>query len=259
MTSVVVIGGTGLIGKQVVQRLTAAGHTAIPASPGLGVNAVTGEGLAEVLAGADVVVDVSNSPSFADEAVMAFFTTATGNLLAAAAAAGVGHVVALSVVGTERLPDSGYFRAKVAQERMIRESGPPYSLIHATQFFEFVDSIVQAATDAEGTSVRLAPVLFQPIAAADVANAIARAALTAPLNGRVEIAGPEQVRLDELVRSVLAQRDDPRVVISDPDARYFHARLHERALVPDDGVVLAETTYAQWLAQSASALAPILA
>ena len=191
---------------------------------------MTGEGLDAALEGADVVVDVSNSPSFEDAAVLKFFQTSTGNLLAAAAAAGVGHYVALSVVGTERLSESGYFRAKIAQENLIKESSIPYSIVHATQFFEFVKRIAADAT--EGDTVRLAPVLIQPMAAADVASAVARISVGSPVNGTVEVAGPEQFRLDEIVRRALSVRHDPRNVVADPHARYFAAKLDERMLVP---------------------------
>ena len=200
---IVVIGGTGLIGSKLVKKLREQGHEAVAASPNSGVNTLTGEGLAEALRGASVVVDVSNSPSFEDAAVLKFFETSTRNLLAAEAAAGVGHHVALSVVGTERLSESGYFRAKIAQEKLIKESAIPYSIVHATQFFEFVKSIADAATD--GNTVRLAPVLIQPMAADDVASAVGKIAVGTPLNGTVEVAGPEQFRLDELIRRGLAR------------------------------------------------------
>ena len=237
---IVVIGGTGLIGSKLVEKLREHGHEAVPASPDSGVNTLTGEGLAEVLEGAAVVVDVSNSPSFEDEAVLAFFETSTRNLLEAEAAAGVGHHVALSVVGTDRLSESGYFRAKIAQEKLVKGSPIPYSIVHATQFFEFVKSIADAATD--GDTVRLAPVLIQPMAAEDVAAAVGRTAVGSPLNGIVEVAGPEQFRLDEFIRRGLEERDDPRKVVADSDARYFGARLSQRTLVPGDDAGLAETT-----------------
>ena len=194
-----------------------------------------------------MVVDVSNSPSFEDAAVLEFFETSTRNLLAAEAAAGVGHHVALSVVGTERLPESGYFRAKIAQEKLIKGSPIPYSIVHATQFFEFVKSIADAATD--GDTVRLAPVLIQPMAADDVASAVGGVAVGAPLNGTVEVAGPEQFRLDELIRQACSARNDPREVVADPHARYFGAELDERTLVPGDGARLAETRFEDWLTQ----------
>jgi uncharacterized protein YbjT (DUF2867 family) len=242
---IVVIGGTGLIGSKLVARLTERGHEAIAASPNTGVNTLTGEGLAEVMEGASVVVDVSNSPSFEDRAVMEFFRTSTSNLLAAEAAAGVGHHVALSVVGTERLSESGYFRAKIAQEELIKDSSIPYSIVHATQFFEFVKSIAQAATD--GNSVHLAPVLIQPMAADDVAKAVGRTAVGSPLNGTIEVAGPQQFRLDELIRMALSARNIQLEVVADPRARYFGALLGERTLVPGDGALLFETRFKDWL------------
>jgi len=242
---IVVIGGTGLIGSKLVAKLHLQGHEAVAASPDSGVNTLTGEGLADVLVGADVVVDVSNSPSFEDAAVMEFFETSTRNLLAAEAAARVGHHVALSIVGTERLTESGYFRAKIAQERLIRDSSIPYSIVHATQFFEFVESIAAAAT--EGDSVRLAPVLIQPMAADDVAHALEHVVIGAPVNGVVEVAGPEQFRLDELIRRGLSARNDPREVVADPGARYFGAVLGERTLVPGNEARLGETRFEDWL------------
>jgi uncharacterized protein YbjT (DUF2867 family) len=249
MTKVVVIGGTGLIGSRVVARLAEQGHEAIAASPNSGVNTLTGEGLAEVLAGAQVVVDVSNSPSLEDKAALEFFTTSTGNLLAAEQAAGVGHHLALSVVGTERLPESGYFRAKLAQEQLIRESGIPYSIVHATQFFEFVKSIADAATDA--TTVRLSPALIQPIAADAVASAVVRTAVGEPIYGTIEIAGPEQFGLDELIRRGLSFRGDPRAVVADPKARYFGARLGERTLLPGADARTLGPRFEDWLVQTA--------
>jgi uncharacterized protein YbjT (DUF2867 family) len=245
---VLVIGGTGLIGSKLVRKLTEHGHEAVAASPDTGVNTLTGEGLAEAMEGTAVVVDVSNSPSFEAAAVLEFFETSTRNMLAAEAAAGVGHHVALSVVGTERLPTSGYFRAKVAQERLITGSSIPYSIVHSTQFFEFMKSITQAATD--GDTVRLAPVLIQPIAADDVATAVGKVAAGQPLNGIVEIAGPQLFRLDDLVRHVLSVRHDPRSVIADPHAPYFGAELGERTLVPGDGAQLGATRFEDWLEQS---------
>jgi uncharacterized protein YbjT (DUF2867 family) len=242
---VVVIGGTGLVGSKLVEKLVEHGQEAVPASPDSGVNTLTGEGLAEVIEGADVVVDVSNSPSFEAEAVLAFFETSTRNLIEAEAAAGVGHHVALSVVGTDRLAESGYFRGKIAQEKLIQESPIPYTIVHATQFFEFAKGIADGATD--GDTVRLAPVLIQPMAADDVAAAVAKAAVGPPVNGIVEVAGPEQFRLDEFIRRGLESRDDPREVVADPDARYFGARLDERTLVPDGDASLAETHFEDWL------------
>jgi uncharacterized protein YbjT (DUF2867 family) len=248
---IVVIGGTGLVGSKLVTRLQDRGFEAVAASPDTGVNTLTGEGLAGALEGASVVVDVSNSPSFEEEAVMRFFTTSTGNLLAAEATAGVGHHVALSVVGTERLADSPYLRAKMAQEELIRGSGIPYSIVHATQFFEFFTSIIDGATD--GDTVRLAPVLFQPMAADDVAAAVGEVSVGEPVNGVLEIGGPEQFRLDELARKALSNRNDPRQVISDPHARYFGAELGERTLVPGSDATLGETRLADWLKLSAVA------
>jgi uncharacterized protein YbjT (DUF2867 family) len=245
----VIIGGTGLIGSKLVTRLRERGHDAVAASPDTGVNTLTGEGLAEVLRGASVVVDVSNSPSFEDAAVMQFFTTSTRNLLKAAGAAGVTHYVALSVVGTERLSESGYFRAKTAQEQLIKASSIPYSIVHATQFFEFVKSIAAAAT--EGNTVRLAPVFIQPMAADDVAKAVGRIAVGTPVNGIVEVAGPEQFRLDELIRDGLKARQDPREVVADPQSRYFGAMLSERTLVPADNARLGEIRFQEWLGQPA--------
>ncbi|MET8310994.1 SDR family oxidoreductase [Micromonospora sp. NPDC005173] len=246
---IVVIGGSGLIGSKLVDRLGAQGHEAVAASPKTGVNTLTGEGVGEVLDGADVVVDVSNSPSFEDAAVLDFFQTSTRNLLAAATEAGVGHYVALSVVGSDGLPDSGYMRAKVAQEKLIAESGLPYSLVHATQFFEFVQGIIDAGTD--GDTVHLAPVLIQPIAADDVAATVADVAVGTPTNAVVEVAGPEQFRLDELGRSVLAGSKDPRSVVTDPAARYFGATLGERSLVPADGARVADRSLDDWRTQAA--------
>jgi len=248
---IVVIGGTGLIGSKVITKLTEHGHEAVSASPNSGVNTLTGEGLAEVLVGADVVIDVSNSPSFEENAVLDFFTTSTTNLLAAEKAAGVSHHVALSVVGTDRLPDSGYFRAKVAQENLIKASGLPYSIVHATQFFEFVKSIADAATD--GTTVRLSHALIQPIAADDVATAVARTAVGSPLQGTLEVAGPTQLGLDELVRTGLSLRGDPREVVVDANAPYFGAVLAERTLVPDADATVFSTTFEEWLGGQAAA------
>jgi uncharacterized protein YbjT (DUF2867 family) len=245
---IVVIGGTGLVGSKLVTKLREHGHEPVPASPASGVDTLTGEGLAAVVEGASVVVDVSNSPAWEDAAVLKFFETSTRNLLAAEATAGVGHHVALSVVGTERLSASGYFRAKVAQEKLIESSSIPYSIVHATQFFEFVDRIADAATD--GTTVRLAPVLIQPMAADDVASAVAKVAVGPPANGIVEIAGPQQFRLDDLVRQSLRDRHDPRDVVTDPHARYFGVEVDERTLVPAADAQLAETRFDQWLSQS---------
>jgi uncharacterized protein YbjT (DUF2867 family) len=242
---IVVIGGTGLIGSKLVTKLNTHGHEAVPASPNSGVNTLTGEGLAEVLKGTDVVVDVSNSPSFEDAAVLKFFETSTRNLLTYEAAAGVGHHVALSIVGVERLPESGYMRAKIAQEKLIKESSIPYSIVHATQFFEFIKSIADAATT--GDKVRIPPVAFQPIAANDVACALVHAATAEPQNRTIEIAGPERLRFDEFIRRGLSARNDQREVIADPDARYFGAVLSENSLVPVGDAQLGETTFEEWL------------
>ena len=231
-------------------RLREHGHDAVAAAPNTGVNTLTGEGLAEVLQGASVVVDVSNSPSFEDAPVMRFFTTSTGNLLSAARAAGVTHYVALSVVGTERLLESGYFRAKQAQEQLIKASGIPYSIVHATQFFEFVNNIAANAT--EGNTVRLPPAFIQPMAADDVATAVAKIAVGTPVNGVVEIAGPQEFRLDELIRTGLKARQDPREVVSDPGARYFGAMLDMRTLMPAAGARLGDVRFTEWLNQSTS-------
>ncbi|MDG9676591.1 SDR family oxidoreductase [Micromonospora sp. DH14] len=241
---IVVIGGSGLIGSKLVARLDEQGHETVAASPKTGVNTLTGEGVDDALTGAEVVVDVSNSPSFEDKAVLEFFETSTRTLLAAASDAGVRHYVALSIVGCDRIPDSGYMRAKVAQEKLIVASGIPYSIVHATQFFEFLQGIIDAATD--GDTVHLAPVLIQPMAADDVAAAAAEVALGAPTNSVVEVAGPEPFRLDELGRSLLADQQDPRSVVADPDARYFGAKLGERSLVPADGARLAGTGLDDW-------------
>ena len=241
---IVVVGGSGLIGSLLVEKLGTQGHQVLPASPKTGVNTLTGEGLAGALQGAAVVIDVSNSPSFEDAAVLEFFETSTRNLLRAEAANGVGHHVALSVVGTERLAESGYFRAKGVQEREIRAGSIPYSIVHATQFFEFLGNIADEAADDD--SVRVAPVMVQPMAAEDVATAVGTVSVGAPLNDVVEIAGPESFRLDELIGRVLAARDDPRTVVSDPKARYFGARLGERSLLPAASATLLETTFAEW-------------
>lgn len=243
---IVVIGGTGLIGSQVVKRLGEHGHDAVPASPNSGVNTVTGEGVKEVLRGADVLVDVSNSPSFADDDVMSFFTTATTNLTQAAKEAGVGHYVALSIVGTDELPDSGYLRAKVAQEKLITSSGLPYSIIRATQFFEFAGAIADSAT-VDGV-VHLPHGGVQPMAASDVAAVVARTAASDPINGVQEIGGPEELTLDGWVRTVLAQRKDAREVVGDPQAQYFGTFLTGKQLVPNEGAQLQPTSLADWLA-----------
>src|SRR5262245_19055703 len=246
---IVVIGGSGLIGSKVVKKLGELGHQAVAASPSSGVNTITGEGLAEVLHGASVVVDVSNSPSFEEAAATAFFKTSNHNLLTGEAAAGVGHHVALSVVGTELLAESGgvggYFRAKLAQEKLIKESSIPYSIVRATQFFEFVNSIADSATD--GNAVRVQTVLIQPMAAEDVAGAVCRAAMGEPVNGTVEVAGPEQFGFDELIRRALRARNDPREVFADPQAKYFGAEVDERTLVPTGNALLGPTRFDDWL------------
>ena len=247
---IVVIGGTGLIGSKLVNKLREHGHEAVAAAPNTGVNTLTGEGLADVLQGASVVVDVSNSPDWDDAAVLKFFKTSTRNLLTSEAAAKVGHHVALSVVGTDRLSASGYFRAKIAQEKLIKESSIPYTIVHATQFFEFLKGLADISM--VGDKVHLPPVLFQPMAADDVASAVARIAVGQPVNGIVEIAGPEQFRVDELVRRRLASIKDPREVVADPNARYSGAKLSERTLVPDNNARLGETRYETWLIQPAT-------
>lgn len=244
---IVVIGGTGRIGSKVVSLLTEHGHEAVAASPNTGVNTLTGEGLAEVLKGAQVVVDVSNAPSWEEKAVMDFFTTSTGNLLKYGATAGVGHLVALSVVGTDRLTESSYFRAKLAQEKLIKEASLPYSIVHATQFFEFVKAIADFST--QGDQVHLPPVLFQPMAAADVAKAVARTAAGKPANGIVEVAGPEKFRLNELIGLALKSLGDPRQVVSDPKAPYYGVHVTERTLIPEDDARLGEIRFEDWVAQ----------
>ncbi len=247
---IVVIGGSGRIGSKVVNKLREHGHEAIAASPKSGVNTVTGEGLAEVLKSASVVVDVSDSPDWDDAAVLKFYQTSTRNLLTQEAAAGVGHHVALSVVGTDRLAESGYFRGKIAQENLIKASSVPYSIVHATQFFEFLKGLADFMFD--GKEVRLPHVLFQPMAADDVASSVARVAVGPPVNGIVEIAGPEQFRLDELVRRRLASLKDPRKVIADPNARYAGAKVSEKTLLPGNNARLAETRFEAWLKQPAA-------
>lgn len=244
---IVVIGGSGLIGKKVVTNLRQRGHEALAASPSSGVNAVTGEGLAQALAGAQVVVDVANAPSWEDAAVLAFFEASGRNLLAAEAAAGVGHHVALSVVGTDRLLASGYFRAKLAQEHLIKASPVPYTIVRATQFFEFVGGIAQAAT--EGQTIRLPPALMQPIGSDDVAAAVADAALAEPLNGTVDLAGPDPIRQDDLVRQFLSATGDARTVITDPKALYYGIAVDDRSLTPGDNPRLGRTRFADWLAR----------
>ena len=242
---IVVIGGTGLIGSKLITKLNALGHEAVAAAPNTGVNTLTGEGLTEVLKGAQVVVDVSNSPSFEDAAVMNFFQTSTRNLLSCEAAAGVGHHVALSIVGSEGLPQSGYMRAKVAQEKLIKKGPIPYTIVHATQFFEFTKRIADEAT--VGDSVRLPPVLFQPMAADDVASALCKVAISSALKGSIEIAGPDVFRFDELIQQRLSADNDPREVVADPEARYFGTELSERSIVPGDNAQLGATRFADWL------------
>jgi uncharacterized protein YbjT (DUF2867 family) len=244
---IVVIGGSGLIGSKLVPKLREHGHEALAASPNTGVNTVTGEGLAEALKGASVVVDVSNAPAWEDAAVMKFFETATRNLLSVETTAGVTHHVALSVVGTDRMLASGYFRAKMAQENLIKSSPIPYSIVRATQFFEFVKGIADISTD--GGNVRLPHVLFQPMSADDVASAVGRVAMGAPVNGTVEVGGPEKSQLDELIREALAAWKDPREVVADPHAHYYGVEVSERTLIPDDGAQLGETRFADWLKQ----------
>lgn len=243
---VVVVGGTGLIGSKVVEKLNAHGHEATAAAPQTGLNTLTNEGVDEAVAGADVVVDVSNSPSFADDEVMEFFKTSTTNLLAAVKKAGVNHFVALSVVGCDRLPDSGYLRAKVAQEKLIAESGIPYCIVRATQFFEFGKRIADAAT-VDG-KVYLPPAFFQPMAADDVAAAVGRQAVGEPVNGVIETGGPEKVRMSEFVAAGLKRVGDPREVVSDPHAQYFGTELADDSLVPGPDAVPATTSYADWVA-----------
>ncbi len=245
---IVVIGGSGLIGSKLITKLREHGHEAVSASPNSGVNTVTGEGLADVLKGASVVVDVSNSPAWDDAAVMNFFETSTRNLIKFGTAAGIQHLVALSVVGTDQLAESGYFRAKIAQEKLIKASSIPYSIVHATQFFEFLNKLADFGSS-DGNKVGLPGVLFQPMSADDVATAVGRVAVGAPVKGIVETGGPEKFRLDELVRQRLAQLNDPREVVTDPNARYAGAKIDDRTLVPGDGARLGETRLETWLAQ----------
>jgi uncharacterized protein YbjT (DUF2867 family) len=244
---IVVIGGTGLIGTKVVAKLSKAGHQTVAAAPDTGVNTLTGEGLAAALKGAQVIIDVSNSPSFEDNAVMDFFTTSTTNLLLYGAEARVGHLVVLSVVGARRLTESGYLRAKIAQETIIRDGKLPYSIVHATQFFEFVKALADLAT--QGGQVRIAPVFIQPMAADDVATAVGRVSVGTPINGIVEVAGPDKFRLDELAGRALKAIGDPREVVADPNALYFGARLSDNSLVPGADAVLGEIRFDDWAAQ----------
>jgi uncharacterized protein YbjT (DUF2867 family) len=244
---IVVIGGSGLIGSKLVATLREAGHDPLPASPDSGVDTLTGEGLEEALEGGEVVVDVSNAPAWDDAAVMDFFQTSSRNILAAETAAGVSHHVALSVVGTERLQESGYFRAKLAQEEAVKAAAVPYTILRATQFFEFIGRIADASTD--GETVRLPPVLIQPEAADDVAAALADVAVSAPVNGIVELAGPEAFRFDELARRVLSANNDPRRVIADVGARYFGAELDDHSLTPGSNPRIAPTRFEDWLSE----------
>jgi uncharacterized protein YbjT (DUF2867 family) len=246
---VVVIGGTGLIGSKVTELLNAHGHDAVPAAPQTGVNTLTGEGLDDALAGADVVVDVSNSPSFADDDVMSFFVTATTNILAAEKKAGVKHHVALSVVGTGSLPDSGYLRAKAAQEDLIKGSGVPFSIVHATQFFEFTRAIADGSM-IDG-KLHLAPVHYQPIASDDVASAVSRVAIGVPLHGIKEIGGPERVRMDEFIPAALTKSGDTREVVVDEHATYFGTELADDSLVPGPDAELGSITYEAWAKEPA--------
>ncbi len=245
---IVVIGGTGLIGSKLVEKLREAGHDAVPASPDSGVDTYTGQGLEQALEGAEVVVDVSNAPFWEDQAVLDFFQTTSRNILAVETAAGVGHHVVLSVVGTDRLPDSGYFRAKLAQEEAVKAASIPYTILRATQFFEFLGRIADSST--VGQTVRLAPVLVQPESADDVAAALAEVAVNEPVNGIVELAGPESFRFDELARRVLSANNDPRQVTADVHARYFGAELDEHSLLPGDNPLIASTRFEEWLDQS---------
>lgn len=244
---IVVIGGTGLIGTKLVSKLNQGGHEVVAASPSTGVNTITGQGLAEALKGAQVIVDVTNSPSWEEQAVLDFFTTSTQNIIKYGAAAGVGHLAALSVVGTDRLSESAFFRAKIAQEKLIKESSLPYSIIHAPQFFEFVKGIADFST--QGNEVHLAPVLIQPMAADDVATAVGRVSVGTPVNGIVEVGGPEKFRLDKLIRLCLNALGDSREVVVDPNALYSGARLSERTLVPEDDAKLGEIRFQDWIAQ----------
>lgn len=242
---IVVIGGSGLIGKKVVMDLRQRGHEVVAASPSTGVNTVTGEGLARALAGAKVAVDVANAPNWEDDAVMAFFETSGRNLLVAEVAAGVSHHVVLSVVGTDRLLESGYFRAKLVQENLVKASSMPYAIVRATQFFEFVGGIAQTAT--QGQTVRVPPVLMQPIVSDDVAAGVAETALAEPLNDTIELAGPDPIRQDELVRQYLDATGDTRTVISDPQARYFGNAVNDQSLTPGAHARLGSTRFKDWL------------
>ena len=246
---IVVIGGSGLIGRNVVRRLVAQEHDPVPASPATGVDTITGEGLADVMAGADVVVDVSNAPVWDDDAVMKFFTTSSRNLLAAERDAGVGHHVAVSIIGADRLPDSGYMRAKVAQEAAIKAASVPYTIVRATQFFEFIGGIADSST--EGKTVLLPPALMQPIAADDVAGALADISVGRPLNGMIELAGPEAIRMDELARRFLSAKRDPREVSTDVNVRYYGTEVDDRSLTPGSDPRIGPTRFEDWLSHSA--------
>jgi uncharacterized protein YbjT (DUF2867 family) len=247
---IVVIGGTGLIGSKVASNLRRNGHEVIAAAPNSGVNTITGEGLSEALAGANVVVDVANSPSFADDAVMAFFTTSGRNLLLAESEAGVRHHVALSVVGAERLPDNGYLRAKLAQEELIKLSGIPYTIVRSTQFFEFIDGIADAST--QSGVVRVSPAHVQPVASDDVAALVAKVATMAPMNGTIELAGPEPISLDDLLRRYLQAKRDPRSVVAEVRARYFGSELNDKSLTPGDNPHIGATSFDSWFSRSAA-------
>ena len=250
---IVVIGGTGLIGSKLVKKLGEHGHQALATAPSSGVNSITSEGLADALKGASVVVDVTNSPSWEDAAVLNFFETSTRNLLAYGKAAGVKHHVALSVVGTERLLESGFFRAKLAQENLIKASSNPYTIVRATQFFEFVKAIADFST--KGNEVSLPSALIQPMSADDVAGALVGIVTSSPVNRTIEIGGPEKFRLDELARRALAAFHDPRTVISDPHGRYYGIQVSEKALLPDDDARLGATRFEDWLTQAAKPVA----
>jgi uncharacterized protein YbjT (DUF2867 family) len=246
---IVVIGGTGLIGSKVASNLRQKGHEIVAAAPSTGVNTITGGGLTEALAGAQIVIDVANAPDFSDEAVLSFFKTSGRNLMGAGKAAGVRHHIALSVVGADRLPDSGYLRAKLAQEELIKASGIPYTIVRATQFFEFLGAIAQSSTD--GQTVRLSPAYLQPVASDDVAALVASVATTAPANGVIELAGPERIGLDDLVRRYFAAKHDPRKVVTDIHARYFGAELNDKSLTPSgDKPHIGATSFEMWLAQA---------
>src|SRR6266513_1580567 len=246
---IVILGGTGLIGSKVVNLLRARGHEVVAASPSQGINSITGEGLTKALSGTQVVVDVTNSPSFEDTAVLEFFETSTHNVLAAEAKTGVGHHVALSVVGSERLPASGYLRAKVAQEKLIKDSAIPYTIVRATQFFEFIGRIADEATS--GQTVRLPSVLFQPIFSDDLAANLAKFAVAKPLNGTIELAGPDAIPFDEVVRQYLVAHHDPRTVVTDEEALYFGTTLEKRSLVPGENALLGSTHFAEWISSTA--------